>query len=376
MSEQYFKNISSVSIDKCFTELSFAQNFLTIIDLSLTEDPARLISNKFCNLCSPIIYIVSAHVINSFEADDVASKDHFIPYPCDYEVFTYYIERFIKGAKNRICNLLEKRVEIKPRDYSVPKSINGYFLGNSSAIVKLRKQIDEVSKQDCSVLLLGETGSGKTTAASLIHKNSIRSDNPFVRIKCEDIVESMAVSTLFGSVKGSYTNATKDVEGRIKSGKGGVLFFDEFGCLSFETQSLFITFSEDKIFSKLGSNKSESVDARMLFATNVDIRQSMEEGKFRPDVYFRIAKRDIYFPPLRERKEDIPVMVEDYCNRYQLFVDESVINFLLEYHWPGNLRQFYTCLDNAREHCRENHIRYTDIDLGYLGRDYFLINLS
>lgn len=376
MSRHFFKNISSVKIDNCNIEQSFSQFFLAIIDLSLAEDFARFISKKLIKICSPVIIIAGIDAIDFLVKSGVVERDCCIPYPCDKDVFFRYIERLIKRFRNKTVNFIEERLKLVEKENTVSESIQGYFNGKSPAIVKARKQIEEAAKQDSSVLLLGETGTGKTTAAALIHNTSSRGVKPLIRIKCEDIVESMAVSTLFGSVKGSYTNATKDVEGRIISGNGGTLFFDEFGCLSFETQSLFITFTEDKIFSKLGSNKAEKVDARMIFATNIDIRKNMEEGKFRPDVYFRIAKREIFLPSLRERKEDIPILINDYCKKYNLSVDDIVYNLLMGYHWPGNLRQFYTCLDNARENCEDNRIRYKDIDLGYLARDYYLPNLS
>jgi DNA-binding NtrC family response regulator len=212
----------------------------------------------------------------------------------------------------------------------------------------LRQAIDVVRKvadTDATILILGESGAGKELFARAIHYNSGRAERPFVAVNCGAIPEELLESELFGHVRGAFTGAVRDRIGRFRAAHGGTLFLDEIGDMSATLQTRLLRVLQEREFEPVGSSKSQRVDVRILAATNQDLKTLMQERRFREDLYYRLNVVPITVPPLRERREDIPLLVEHFLNvqRRQypgiLGVTTAAMKQLIEYSWPGNVRE-------------------------------------
>jgi DNA-binding NtrC family response regulator len=203
----------------------------------------------------------------------------------------------------------------------------------------------QVAQYDVSVVIRGETGTGKEVVARLLHEASPRREGPFVAVNCASIAASLAESELFGHRKGAFTGANADRLGQFRAADGGTLFLDEFGDLPTEIQPKLLRALEDHIVSPVGSDAAQSVDVRVLAATNQDIDTLISEGAFRRDLYERLNQIHVVLPPLRERAEDIPLLVrrfvEQWNERYheRKGMSEKTMAYLTEYPWPGNVRE-------------------------------------
>ena len=268
---------------------------------------------------------------------------------------------------NQLFHQIKKDTLPFQENENVPDSVSGYFCGSSSKIKNVRKQIIEAACTREPVLLLGETGTGKTTAADLIHALSDTKGKKMVSYSLSTVVESLAESTFFGHVKGSYTSAENERIGLFEEADGSTLFLDELGVASLDVQAMLLTVLDTGNFKKVGTQKEQHVDVRLIFATNADLTRMLREGSFRFDLYFRISDNIINLPPLRERKEDIWDMVESFIAKEDFLIKEDALEKLENYSWPGNIRQLHKCLRRAmclaknRMICAE-HIDFGDIN--------------
>lgn len=226
------------------------------------------------------------------------------------------------------------------------------IVGESDAIKKVLNQIKQVSKTDSTVLIYGETGVGKELVARAIHRLSERGKQPFIRLNCSSYPESLISSELFGHEKGAFTGANSRRVGRFELADTGTLFLDEVGELSMEIQIRLLQVLQLKEFERVGGNETIYSDFRLLAATNQDLQQLIKEGRFRSDLFYRLNVFPIYVPPLRERKEDIPLLAYYFLKIYNTKMRKNVkdisdrdMNRLIKYHWPGNVRE----LDNIIE---------------------------
>lgn len=228
------------------------------------------------------------------------------------------------------------------------------FIGESEKIKKVKELIDLVADKDISVLITGETGTGKELVARLIHIKSKRRSFPFQTINCATIPESLFESEIFGYEKGAFTGADKRKIGKIKLADGGTLFLNEISELSKEMQAKLLRFLEYMEYEPIGSVKTEKADVRILTATNKDPEELLERGILREDFFYRINGIRIHLPPLRERKEDIPLLCEyfikNFCESNNLKVkriNDKVLGILISYEWPGNVRELKSVLEKA-----------------------------
>lgn len=220
------------------------------------------------------------------------------------------------------------------------------LLGESIPIVELREIIKQVAPTDVTVLITGESGSGKEVVANEIHKLSKRSDKPFITVNCGAIPEGIIESELFGHVKGSFTGATETRKGYFEAANGGTIFLDEIGELPLQTQVKFLRVIENGEYMKVGGNRTEKVDVRIIAATNKNLEQLIQNNSFREDLYYRLRSINIVIPPLRERKSDIKLLfdkfVNDFTGRNKIQfngITPEAIEFITNYNWPGNVRQ-------------------------------------
>ncbi len=283
-----------------------------------------------------------------------------ISYPIRMDYFRDYCFRAIN-----LINVHKERNISSSKEYeNLPKSISGFFCGESELIRNVRKQILRAACSSEPVLLLGETGTGKTTAANVIHSLSERRSKEIVKISLSTVVESLAESAFFGHVKGSFTSAEHDKKGCFEDADGSTLFMDELGTASLTIQTMLLSVLETGNFKKVGTDKECHTDVRLIFATNADIMQMMREGTFRSDLYFRIFDNIIKLPPLRDRKEDLREMVYNYLEKESVLVSEDAIEQIESYSWPGNVRELHKCLKRALRNADNNVITADSIDFG------------
>jgi len=254
-----------------------------------------------------------------------------------------------KKAEQRICNEnLALREEI---DRS---SMYEAIVGSSEALRTVLSQIDKVAPTDSTVLISGETGTGKELVASAIHKRSKRSAGAFIRVNCAAIAPSLIASELFGHEKGAFTGALQQRVGRFESADGGTIFLDEIGELSPETQVALLRVLQERELERVGSNQPISIDVRVLAATNRDLEAAVSAGKFRQDLFYRINVFPIRIPSLRERKDDIPLLAEYLVERYARragkrisHIEKKALELFQAYDWPGNIRELQNVIERA-----------------------------
>jgi formate hydrogenlyase transcriptional activator len=254
-----------------------------------------------------------------------------------------------------------KRAEDRTRDENVVlreeidrSSMFGEILGSSEKLVKVLSDISRVAPTNSTVLITGETGTGKELVARAIHKQSPRAARAFIRINCAAIPHSLISSELFGHEKGAFTGAFQRRLGRFEAADGGTIFLDEIGELPAETQATLLRVLQEREFERVGSNKPISVDVRVLAATNRDLEDAVAQGIFRRDLYYRLDVFPIFIPPLRERPDDIALLVEYFVDQYSRKagkrirnIQKHALDLFLAYPWPGNVRELQNIVERA-----------------------------
>lgn len=228
------------------------------------------------------------------------------------------------------------------------------FIAKSASTTDLIHIVDEIAKTTTSVLITGESGVGKELFAEQIHIKSPRCNKPFVRVNCAALAPSLLESELFGHVKGAFTDASTDREGRFELANGGTIFLDEIGELPIELQAKLLRVLQERTFERVGSSETISVDVRIVAATNKDLEQMVQDGKFRNDLYYRLNVVPLRIPPLRNRKEDIEPLATFFLNKFSSetkkkfegFSDEA-LTYLQNYEWPGNIRELENTIERA-----------------------------
>lgn len=241
--------------------------------------------------------------------------------------------------------------------------------GKSPEIREVNRLIHKASRNDCPVLISGETGVGKSLAAECIHGLSLRKENPFLHQGCSNIPAELFESELFGHEKGSFTGATGRKIGKMEIAAGGTLFLDEVADLSLQNQSKLLLFLDKGKFFRLGGEKEIKVDVRLIAASNKDLKKEVKAGRFREDLYFRLNVFEIHIPPLRERKEDITLLVEEIIrevnqkNKKNKKISSPALDKLLDYDFPGNIRELENIVSRALILAEGNTIKPDDIKL-------------
>jgi two-component system, NtrC family, response regulator HydG len=226
------------------------------------------------------------------------------------------------------------------------------LIGNSRGMVAVYNMIRQIAPTRATVLIMGETGTGKGVAAQTIHQNSSRRDAPFVTLNCASLAEGVIESELFGHERGAFTGAIQTHKGRFEIADGGTLFLDEVSEMSLATQAKLLHVIEDREFERVGGTRPIKVDVRLIAATNRDLEQQVKEGKFREDLFFRLNVVTIKLPPLRERKQDIPRLVEAFLREFNIEhekyitgISRGAMDLLMQYHWPGNVRELKNTIE-------------------------------
>ncbi len=262
---------------------------------------------------------------------------HYVSKPFEIEELLNLLKKALMHVKNKISQLPQI-----------------HFVGNSPAILKIRELISRVKDVDVPILITGETGTGKEMVAKLIHMTGSRKYQPFVAINCTAIPNELFESEIFGYEKGAFTGATTRKAGLLEEAGEGTLFLDEIGDMPLELQAKLLRVLEDRTFRRLGGTKLIPFKARLITATNKNLELLVKEGKFRDDFFFRINIIQLRIPPLRERKEDIPLLVKYYLNFYSQKYNKKIkgispeaMNSLINYEWPGNIRELKNLIERA-----------------------------
>lgn len=216
------------------------------------------------------------------------------------------------------------------------------MVGSSSAMEKVFQVVHKVADSEASVLITGESGTGKELVARSIHAQSGRRNGPFVAINCAAIPRDLLESELFGHVKGAFTGAVKDKTGKFLMAEGGTLFLDEVGELPLELQPKLLRALQERVVEAVGGTREQKLDVRVVAATNLDIEKAIADGAFREDLYYRLSVIPIHLPPLRQRREDIPLLLRYFCSKYdsaRVVFDSQALAALSSYAWPGNVRE-------------------------------------
>lgn len=250
-----------------------------------------------------------------------------------------------------IVNRALERQRIERENIRLRREIEGRYsfsqlIGYSEVMTEVFAAIRKVADSDATVTLRGESGTGKELVARAIHYNSPRRDGPFVGVSCAALPESLVEAELFGHDKGAFTGASGTLEGRFERAHGGTLFLDEIGTFSLGLQSKLLRVLEAREITRLGGKKSIKVDIRLITATNENLEEAIADHRFREDLYYRIQVVPIHLPPLRERREDIPLLAEHFIKRFcrehgvkEKRIDTEAIQFLMDYRWKGNVRE-------------------------------------
>jgi DNA-binding NtrC family response regulator len=276
------------------------------------------------------------------------------------------------GILPRLWRLLEQTVrgETLSQKFREKLGLAKPLLGESPSFLAAISKIPHIAKCDISVLISGETGTGKEVCARTIHQLSSRNGGPFIPINCGAIPVELVENELFGHERGAYTNASSSQEGLIHSANGGTLFLDEIDSLPLVSQVKLLRFLQEKEYRTLGSTKTRQADVRVITATNVDIEKALREGRLRQDLYYRLNLVPIVLPPLRERREDIQLLATTFLARYSSEFNKSVSGFspdalqkLMLHHWPGNVRELEHVIARAVVLSEQSAIRGCDIML-------------
>jgi DNA-binding NtrC family response regulator len=228
------------------------------------------------------------------------------------------------------------------------------IVGKSDKILQVLDLVSQVAPSRSTVLIQGESGTGKELIAKAIHLKSARSDKAFIPVNSGSMPVDLLESTLFGHVRGAFTSAIAAKKGLFEAADQGTIFFDEIGTVGLETQAKLLRVIQEREFMRLGGIDTIKVDVRIIAATNVDLKQLVQEGRFREDLYYRLNVINIHVPPLRERREDIPALAEFFVNKYceengkpVYQISPDALKTLMDYHWPGNVRELENVIERA-----------------------------
>ena len=277
-----------------------------------------------------------------------------------------------------VLSVIERALEKKrlsDKVYNLQREVNETYkfegvIGNSPVMMRILNTLVELRSSESTVLITGESGTGKELVARAIHNNSRRCNKPFVVVNCGALPENLQESELFGHAMGSFTGAIKDKKGIFLEAQGGTLFLDEIGETLFSSQVKLLRFLQNGEIRKVGDNKPIYLDVRVIVATNKDLDEATRNGTFRKDLFYRLNVIRIHLPPLRERKEDIPILINYFVNMYANKlkrkppeISGDAMNILLNYSWPGNIRELENVVERAVTLSKNDRITIPDLAL-------------
>jgi DNA-binding NtrC family response regulator len=322
---------------------------IVLLDVKLaSESGLDYLPDLAAKSFAPLVIIVTAHGSERMAVESIKKGAYnYLAKPFDLDELrivvqnaaeTYALRQENKKLKNHLAGI----------------DTFGQLIGSSPAMKRVYSLIEKVAQTNVSILITGESGTGKELVANEIHSRSFERKGPFVAINCAAMPEQLIESELFGHEKGAFTGAGNRRIGKFESADKGTLFLDEVGDMSLITQAKVLRVLEERKFQRLGSNDTLSTDVRIISATNKNLEKEVENNTFRADLYFRLAVVSLELPLLRDRKEDIPFLSQSFCSTFSLLYKRNIstistqaLNVMLEYDWPGNIRQLKNCIERA-----------------------------
>jgi DNA-binding NtrC family response regulator len=339
---------------------------LVITDLKMPKmggnELLKHISSSFPTI--PVIILTGHGTIESAVQAMRNGAFDFITKPVNLDRLGLLVKRALSNRELVLKHrMLEEEVEKLGRQHKYSKMI-----GKSSQMRKIFDLIQQVASTKASVMITGESGVGKELVADALHNLSNRKDNPFVKVHCAALTETLLESELFGHEKGSFTGAVSDKKGRFELADGGTIFLDEIGEINQSVQIKILRVLQEKQFERVGGEKTLSVDVRVVAATNRDLKAEIEDGNFREDLFYRLNVVNIHVPPLRERREDISLLVTSFISEFAQEngkqiegIDSKAMSALYNYSWPGNIRELRNCIESSVVMCRSDFISLDDL---------------
>jgi len=385
--------ISDDNYDFCSTVAEIVQGFGYETHMVHTPEDTISYLTKFSKKVAALLLDIEFGPdtnMNGMDVLEYCRKNHpFVPVVMITGKGT--IETAVKATKLGAVNFIEKSLvsaeklkEFLDSAINLPEQkdkteilqflrSNG-IIGSSAQILDIGYSIIRFGRTDLNVLITGETGTGKKLVAQALHEVSRRAKKPFIVVDIPNIPKELFQSELFGHVKGAYTGASSNKDGLFQRANGGTLFLDEIGELNLELQASLLNPIEEKIIRKIGSSENEEVDVRIVSATDKDLSTMVSQGLFRSQLYHRLRECEIYVPPLRERREDIPELVQYYLTKFNLetgkskFISPAAIEFLMGQPWPGNVRELINTIRIVCEYTEKDTIEIPDLKK-FLGRE-------
>ena len=333
---------------------------IVVTDLKMPKlDGMGLLGEIIRDYPSIPVIIITAHgtIATAVDALKKGAFD-YITKPFEQDELKQVIQKAVKTRR-----LDEDEALLNPDD------IDRYgIIGSSDRITEIFETIKRVAPTTTTILITGETGTGKELIARAIHRNSPRKNNPFIKINCAAIPESLMESELFGYEKGAFTGAATKKQGRFELAHKGTLFLDEVGELPKDMQVKLLQVIQEQEFERVGGLQTIKVDVRLITATNRNLFEDVKDGRFREDLYYRLNVIPAHLPPLRERKEDIPVLIDFFIEKFNKkldrsvkYIDEKVTNLLIQYSWPGNIRELENLVERMILMARGDTIVFADL---------------
>ena len=324
--------------------------------LNRTRSRGDELKQKSSFLCVPIL--TGNQSIGALSIDRV--YEHGFGSQSEQDIrFLTITSGLISQTVERILRVNEEQETLRQENSRLKKELSAQnrveeIVGNSSRMQEVYDMVQRVADSNATVLLRGESGTGKTMVAKALHHNSSRCKGPFIVVNCSALPESLLESELFGHEKGAFTGANEMKKGRFEQAKGGTLFLDEIGEISPSVQVKLLNVIQERTFQRLGSSKVMETDIRLVAATNKDLEMAVQETSFREDLYYRLNVFPIYLPPLRKRRTDVLLLAEYFLEKYTREnhkqiqrISTAAIDLLMQYHWPGNVRELQNCIERA-----------------------------
>jgi DNA-binding NtrC family response regulator len=320
-----------------------------IVDVMLPEMGGLEVLEELKKVDPEIVVLMITAYASMEMAIDAIKRGafYFVPKPFDNQQLLHILAN----------GLTRRRLEDENRQLRTALRDQGRFMelvGKSPKMLQVFQLVAQVAPSRSTILVAGESGTGKELVAKAVHQNSTRKDKPFVVVNSGSLPHELLESNLFGHVKGAFTGAVYAKKGLFELADKGTLFFDEIGNIPIETQAKLLRVMQEREFMRLGGVDTLKVDVRVVAATNIDLRRAVEEGRFREDLFYRLNVIAIQLPPLRQRKEDIPALVQHFVDKYSREngkavegVSEEVLQALMDYDWPGNVRELENVIERG-----------------------------
>jgi len=353
---------SAATVEEALQQLAATSYRLCLVDMRLPDGSGLdIVRHVAAEHPDTPIAVITAHgnMDTAVEALKAGAFD-FVSKPVDLPV---------------LRNLVQTALQLESHPPPEDTGQEGELLGKSPEMQEIRRLIEKLARNQAPVFISGESGTGKELAARAIHARSPRSDQPFVAVNCGAIPQDLMESEFFGHVKGSFTGAVRDKPGLFQTADGGTLFLDEVADLPLSMQVKLLRAIQEKSVRPVGAANEEGVDVRIISASHKDLSGMVADGEFRQDLFYRIHVIELVMSPLRDRREDIPVMIDHILERlsqrsgdHKPKLERAALKALYEHHYPGNVRELENTLERATALCDENTIRFDDLGLAGKGQ--------